>query len=107
MFIMKTSYREADAYLVKFRAWQAKALGLIAAHITQTLRFTAQQTMSDLKPNTPIDLSDSSIYYRKFKFSAPKIRPLIQELESRATLSEYAVASFLPLIYLFFFFLPR
>ncbi len=73
---------------MKFRGWQNKALSFIKAHVTNTLKLTAQQTTAELKQGAPADLSEGSIYYRKFKFAAPKVRSLIQELEARAASEE-------------------
>ncbi len=85
-------FQDAETYLLKYRQLQHRGLSMLKNEIVQTLKSITAQLLSQMKVKG-VEVTESSsidtMYYIKFRTVAPKIHPLCQEIEKRATISEY------------------
>ncbi|XP_047330170.1 conserved oligomeric Golgi complex subunit 3 isoform X2 [Impatiens glandulifera] len=89
-----SQYAESGVYLVKFRQLQSRALGMLRTHVLFVLRNTASQVQAAMRSNS-VNKShasegiDPSIIYVRFKAAANELKPVLEEIESRASRKEY------------------
>lgn len=71
-------FKESPIYLVKFRLLQSQALGMIRSYVVNMLQQATQQVL-------PKSLSENAftLCYGKFRSQAPRILPLIKQIEER------------------------
>ncbi|XP_047256817.1 conserved oligomeric Golgi complex subunit 3 isoform X2 [Capsicum annuum] len=87
-------YAECSIYLVKFRQLQSRALGMIRSHVLSVLRSTSSQVQAAIRSSGGSKTSfaegiESSIIYVRFKAAANELKPILEEIESRAPRKEY------------------
>ncbi|XP_037284868.2 conserved oligomeric Golgi complex subunit 3 isoform X2 [Rhipicephalus microplus] len=75
-------YKEAGAYLVKFKHMQWQALEMIRSYVTSTLEHTTHQVLSRKDPLCSTDNS-FALLYGKFRTHAPRIHSLVGQIEER------------------------
>ncbi|XP_042485003.1 conserved oligomeric Golgi complex subunit 3 [Macadamia integrifolia] len=88
-------YAESGVYLVKFRQLQSRALGIIRSHILSILKTASSQVQALIRGNSGSKTAvsegvEASVIYVRFKAAAGELKPLLEEIESRASRKEYA-----------------
>ena len=79
-FIMENpSYQESRLYLMKFQQLQTRGLTMVKSYIVASLRNTGKNQTEEFETRA----------YIKFRALADTLRPLCQEIESRAHRKEY------------------
>lgn len=86
-------YTEAATYLTKFRASLSRALEMVRSYVRRVLEGatgaassqTRQLQEGEISPAGPH--SAFTLFYGKFRAIAPKLRPIIQEMEGRGGLT--------------------
>ncbi|XP_076924103.1 conserved oligomeric Golgi complex subunit 3-like [Bidens hawaiensis] len=87
-------YAESGVYLVKFRQLQSRALGMIRAHVLSVLKSSTSQVQSALRGSSGNKAAvfegvEASIIYVRFKAAASELKPVLEEIERRASRKEY------------------
>ncbi|TYH66158.1 hypothetical protein ES332_D06G104100v1 [Gossypium tomentosum] len=85
-------YAESSVYLLKFRQLQSRALGLIRSHVLSVLKRASSQTAIQSSGDNKASLSEgveASVIYIRFKAAASELKPVLEEIESRASRKEY------------------
>uniref|UniRef100_A0A7N1A554 Conserved oligomeric Golgi complex subunit 3 n=1 Tax=Kalanchoe fedtschenkoi TaxID=63787 RepID=A0A7N1A554_KALFE len=87
-------YAESSVYLVKFRQLQSRALGIIRSHVLSVLKSTTSQVMGAIRSSSGSNASvsegvEASVIYVRFKAAASELKPVLEEIESRASRKEY------------------
>ncbi|XP_066562754.1 conserved oligomeric Golgi complex subunit 3 [Amia ocellicauda] len=78
------NFKDYPVYLVKFKQCLSKAMQLMKTHTVNTLQnLTSQLTKRD-PAGVPIVDNAFTLYYVKFRASAPKVRTLIEQIEQRS-----------------------
>lgn len=90
-------YADSSVYLVKFRQLQSRALGMVRTHVLGVLKTASQQVQVGIKESASVhgktalsEAAETSVLYVRFKAGANEIKPLMEEIESRASRKEYA-----------------
>ncbi|CAI5498530.1 unnamed protein product, partial [Closterium sp. Naga37s-1] len=94
-------YADANIYLVKFRQLQSRALGMVRSHVLSVLRAAANQVLAAMKESgVPLGArgsggsisegAETSLLYVRFKAAAGELKPLMEEMEGRASRREYS-----------------
>ncbi|KAI4379594.1 hypothetical protein MLD38_005872 [Melastoma candidum] len=88
-------YAESGVYLIKFRQLQSRALGMIRSHVLANFKAVASQVQATIRGNTGSKASisegvEASVVYVRFKAAAIELKPVLGEIESRASRKEYA-----------------
>ncbi|CAN6442670.1 unnamed protein product [Victoria cruziana] len=88
-------YAESGVYLLKFRQLQSRALSMVRSHVLSVLKNASSQVTSAIKETggkmTAVSGGvEASVLYVRFKAAAGELRPVMEELESRASRKEYA-----------------
>ncbi|XP_077473160.1 conserved oligomeric Golgi complex subunit 3 [Stigmatopora argus] len=78
------NFKDYPVYLAKFRQCLTKAMHLMKVHIVNTM----QNLSSTLTKRDPMGLANAdnafTLYYVRFRATAPKVRSLIEQIEKRA-----------------------
>ncbi|PPD86759.1 hypothetical protein GOBAR_DD16299 [Gossypium barbadense] len=87
-------YAESSVYLLKFHQLQSRALGLIRSHVLSVLKRASStvQTAIQSSGGNKASLSEgveASVIYIRFKAAASELKPVLEEIESRASRKEY------------------
>ncbi|CAM8997778.1 unnamed protein product [Rhodiola kirilowii] len=87
-------YAESSVYSVKFRQLQSRALGMIRSHVLSVLKSTTSQVLGAIRSssgsNTTVSEGvEASVIYVRFKAAASELKPVLEEIESRASRKEY------------------
>ncbi|XP_076899343.1 conserved oligomeric Golgi complex subunit 3-like isoform X2 [Bidens hawaiensis] len=87
-------YAESGVYLVKFRQLQSRALGMIRAHVLSVLKSSTSQVQTALRGSSGNKAGvsegvEASIIYVRFKAAASELKPVLEEIERRASRKEY------------------
>ncbi|MBA0777647.1 hypothetical protein Gotri_005643, partial [Gossypium trilobum] len=87
-------YAESSVYLLKFRQLQSRALGLIRSHVLSVLKRASSQVQAAIQSSggNKASLSEgveASVIYIRFKAAASELKPVLEEIESRASRKEY------------------
>ncbi|KAJ1691410.1 hypothetical protein LUZ63_015565 [Rhynchospora breviuscula] len=88
-------YAESSVYLVKFRQLQSRALGMIRSHVLSVLKGASSQVQAAIKGSAAgkavaSEGVEESIIYVRFKAAASELKPILKEIEDRASRKEYA-----------------
>ncbi|GJP83624.1 hypothetical protein CLOP_g13752 [Closterium sp. NIES-67] len=98
-------YADANIYLVKFRQLQSRALGMVRSHVLSVLRSAANQVLAAMKESGVAaggasggrgvggnisEGAETSLLYVRFKAAAGELKPLMEEMEGRASRREYS-----------------
>ncbi|KAL9679014.1 hypothetical protein QQ045_016867 [Rhodiola kirilowii] len=86
-------YAESSVYLVKFRQIQSHALGMIRSHVLSVFKSTTSQVLGAIRSssgsNTTVSEGvEASVIYVRFKAAASELKPVLVEIESRASRKE-------------------
>ncbi|XP_006639077.2 conserved oligomeric Golgi complex subunit 3 [Lepisosteus oculatus] len=77
-------FKDYPVYLAKFKQCLSKAMHLMKTHTVNTLQnLTTQLTKRD-PSGVPSSENAFTLYYVKFRASAPKVRTLIEQIEQRS-----------------------
>ncbi|EDQ91490.1 uncharacterized protein MONBRDRAFT_31482 [Monosiga brevicollis MX1] len=86
-------YKDASTYHGRFKQLHSKALAIIRAHVTNTLKTATQSVQMQQQGAEHADAAAGesfTLFYGKFRIHAPRIRTLVEELERRrATAPDY------------------
>ncbi|KAM1479418.1 hypothetical protein ACFX2I_026702 [Malus domestica] len=87
-------YAESSVYLLKFRQLQSRALGMIRSHVLSVLKGASSQVQAAIRSsggnNTSVSEGvEASVIYVRFKAAASELKPVLEEIESRASRKEY------------------
>ncbi|XP_068343562.1 conserved oligomeric Golgi complex subunit 3-like [Pyrus communis] len=87
-------YAESSVYLLKFRQLQSRALGMIRSHVLSVLKGASSQVQAAIRGsggnNTSVSEGvEASVIYVRFKAAASELKPVLEEIESRASRKEY------------------
>ncbi|KAG8491375.1 hypothetical protein CXB51_014576 [Gossypium anomalum] len=87
-------YAESSVYLLKFRQLQSRALGMIRSHVLSVLKRASSQVQAAIQSSggNKASLSEgveASVIYIRFKAAASELKPVLEEIESRASRKEY------------------
>ncbi|XP_050363427.1 conserved oligomeric Golgi complex subunit 3 [Argentina anserina] len=87
-------YAESSVYLLKFRQLQSRALGMIRAHVLAILKSASSQVQAAIGSSGGSRASvsegvEASVIYVRFKAAASELKPVLEEIESRASRKEY------------------
>ncbi|KAK8973178.1 hypothetical protein V6N11_049525 [Hibiscus sabdariffa] len=87
-------YAESSVYLLKFRQLQSRALGMIRSHVLSVLKSASSQVQAAIRSsggnNTSLSEGvEASVIYIRFKAAASELKPVLEEIESRASRKEY------------------
>ncbi|XP_075895796.1 conserved oligomeric Golgi complex subunit 3 [Nelusetta ayraudi] len=78
------NFKDYPVYLAKFKQCLSKAMHFMKIHIVNAM----QNLTSQLTKRDPMNLTNAdnafTLYYVKFRASAPKVRSLIEQIEQRA-----------------------
>lgn len=90
-------YADSAVYLAKFRQLQSRALGMVRTQVLGVLKTASQQVQVGIKESssahgktTLSEAAETSVLYVRFKAGANEIKPLMEEIEGRASRKEYA-----------------
>jgi hypothetical protein len=84
------SFKDAKRHTAQFRALQERALGVVRSHVVSLLAQASRTVTAELAaehgtlPLAGTLLAEASTFYVRFRAFAPRVRPLIEEVESRA-----------------------
>ncbi|RVE50651.1 hypothetical protein evm_004683 [Chilo suppressalis] len=82
-----SSYKESHTYSVKYRHLQSRAISLIRSYVNHVLDHATEQVLTpNDEDSTDREAMDTAyaVYFGKFQATAPKLRMVISEIESRA-----------------------
>ncbi|KAE8735272.1 Sec34-like family protein isoform 2 [Hibiscus syriacus] len=87
-------YAEPGVYLLKFRQLQSRALGMIRSHVLSVLKSASSQVQAAIRSSSSSKTSlsegvEASVIYIRFKAAASELKPVLEEIESRASRKEY------------------
>ncbi|KAG8471879.1 hypothetical protein CXB51_036401 [Gossypium anomalum] len=87
-------YAESSVYLLKFRQLQSRALGMIRSHVVSVLKSASSQVQAAIWSSGGSKESfsegvEASIIYVRFKAAASELKPILEEIESKASRKEY------------------
>ncbi|XP_009359679.1 conserved oligomeric Golgi complex subunit 3 [Pyrus x bretschneideri] len=87
-------YAESSVYLLKFRQLQSRALGMIRSHVLSVLKGASSQVQAAIRGSGGNNASvsegvEASVIYVRFKAAASELKPVLEEIESRASRKEY------------------
>eukprot|EP00249_Psilotum_nudum_P016375 c25792_g1_i1 orf=138-2456(+) len=89
-------YADSGVYLLKFRQLQSRALGMVRTHVLSILKSASSQVQAAIKECVAVngkpvlpEAMETSVLYIRFKAAASEMKPLMEELESRASRKEY------------------
>ncbi|KAL6222121.1 hypothetical protein ACLB2K_005513 [Fragaria x ananassa] len=87
-------YAESSVYLLKFRQLQSRALGMIRSHVLAILKSASSQVQAAIGSSGGSKASvsegvEASVIYVRFKAAASELKPVLEEIESRASRKEY------------------
>ncbi|PRQ47109.1 putative oligomeric Golgi complex, subunit 3 protein [Rosa chinensis] len=87
-------YAESSVYLLKFRQLQSRALGMIRSHVLAILKGASSQVQAAIGSSGGSKASvsegvEASVIYVRFKAAASELKPVLEEIESRASRKEY------------------
>ncbi|KAA3477319.1 conserved oligomeric Golgi complex subunit 3-like [Gossypium australe] len=87
-------YAESSVYLLKFRQLQSRALGMIRSHVLSVLKRASSLVQAAIQSSggNKASLSEgveASVIYIRFKAAASELKPVLEEIESRASRKEY------------------
>ncbi|KAL1064695.1 hypothetical protein V6Z11_D13G230200 [Gossypium hirsutum] len=87
-------YAESSVYLLKFRQLQSRALGMIRSHVVSVLKSASSQVQAAIWSSGGNKESfsegvEASIIYVRFKAAASELKPILEEIESKASRKEY------------------
>eukprot|EP00250_Pteridium_aquilinum_P014593 c22082_g2_i1 orf=45-2297(-) len=92
-----SQYADSAVYVVKFRQLQSRALSMVRTHVLGVLKAASQQVQAGIKENSAVhgkaalsEAAETSVLYVRFKAAANEIKPLMEEIESRKSRTEYA-----------------
>ncbi|CAK9147861.1 unnamed protein product [Ilex paraguariensis] len=93
-FESNPQYAESSVYLVKFRQFQSRALGIICSHVLSVLKSTSSQVQAAIQSNNGSKAAvseglETSVIYVRFKVAASELKPVLEEIESRSSRKEY------------------
>ncbi|XP_050147579.1 uncharacterized protein LOC126622959 [Malus sylvestris] len=85
---------ESSVYLLKFRQLQSRALGMIRSHVPSVLKCASSQVQAAIRGSGGNNASvsegvEASVIYVRFKAAASELKPVLEEIESRASRKEY------------------
>jgi len=84
------TFKDAKRHTAQFRALQERALGVVRSHVVSLLAQASRTVAGELAaehgtlPLAGTLLAEASTFYVRFRAFAPRVRPLIEEVESRA-----------------------
>ncbi|EFJ16218.1 hypothetical protein SELMODRAFT_116626 [Selaginella moellendorffii] len=85
-------YADSGVYLLKFKQLQSRAIGMMRSHVQSVMKKTTAQVHAALKEGTALSEGiETSVLYVRFKAAASEMKPLMEALESRTKLTEYAL----------------
>ncbi|XP_022750025.1 conserved oligomeric Golgi complex subunit 3-like isoform X3 [Durio zibethinus] len=87
-------YAESSVYLLKFRQLQSRALGMIRSHVLSVLKSASSQVGAAIRSSggNKASLSEgveASVIYVRFEAAASELKPVLEEIEGRASRKEY------------------
>ncbi|CAN6680675.1 unnamed protein product [Malus baccata var. baccata] len=87
-------YAESSVYLLKFRQLQSRALGMIRSHVLSVLKGASSQVLTAIRGSGGNNASvsegvEASVIYVRFKAAASELKPVLEEIEGRASRKEY------------------
>ncbi|KAM0970025.1 hypothetical protein EV1_017934 [Malus domestica] len=87
-------YAESSVYLLKFRQLQSRALGMIRSHVLSVLKGASSQVLAAIRGSGGNKASvsegvEASVIYVRFKAAASELKPVLEEIEGRASRKEY------------------
>ncbi|RXH74860.1 hypothetical protein DVH24_029581 [Malus domestica] len=87
-------YAESSVYLLKFRQLQSRALGMIRSHVLSVLKGASSQVLAAIRGSGGNNASvsegvEASVIYVRFKAAASELKPVLEEIEGRASRKEY------------------
>ncbi|XP_006463266.1 hypothetical protein AGABI2DRAFT_207960 [Agaricus bisporus var. bisporus H97] len=88
-------YREADIYLVRFQQCMTRAMTLIKMSFVGSLRALTADISRRLSEKDISQTAQYHLLYTRFLSVAPKIHPLLRQLESRAAVYPQDLSSLL------------
>eukprot|EP01135_Chromosphaera_perkinsii_P009997 Nk52_evm32s1992 gene=Nk52_evmTU32s1992 len=80
-------YQGSSVYGMRFRHCLSRALMLVKVHVTNTLKNTTNEVFAQAY-GPKSETSELTVFYGKFRACAPKIKPLMHELEARSSKGE-------------------
>ena len=88
------NYRDSPAYLTKYRACLSRAIDMLRTYTGRVLdTATVAAKSQDVHKEEDQSQTAFTLFYGKFRAAAPKIRPLVEEIEKRldnSALTEYS-----------------
>ncbi|KAI3984512.1 hypothetical protein MKX01_034005 [Papaver californicum] len=90
-----SQYAESGVYIIKFKQLQSRALGMIRSHVLSILKSASSQVHAAIRGSGGSKASvsegvETSVIYVRFKAAAGELKPVLVEIESRASRKEYA-----------------
>ncbi|XP_069704565.1 conserved oligomeric Golgi complex subunit 3 [Periplaneta americana] len=84
-------WRESNAYLARFHHCLSRAVAMVRSHVVEALEHATQQVLAPAA-HVPSSIGSAhntalALYYGKFQASAPRIKPLIAQIEARVSRS--------------------
>ena len=78
------TYRDSPTYLTKYRACLSRAMNMLRSYTGRVLETaTAAAKTQDLNTEESQSQTAFTLFYGKFRAAAPKVRPLLEEIEKR------------------------
>ncbi|MCL7041568.1 hypothetical protein MKW94_006755, partial [Papaver nudicaule] len=90
-----SQYAESGVYIIKFKQLQSRALGMIRSHVLSVLKNASSQVYAAIRSSGGSKAAvsegvETSVIYVRFKAAAGELKPILVEIESRASRKEYA-----------------
>ena len=82
-------YRDSPPYLTKYRASLSRALDMVRSYVKKVFSIATEGARQQ-DPSSMETQSAFTLFYGKFRAAAPKLRPLMTELEARGESEELA-----------------
>ncbi|MCL7023786.1 hypothetical protein MKW94_009497, partial [Papaver nudicaule] len=88
-------YAESGVYHIKFKQLQSRALVMIRSHVLSVLKSASSQVHAAIGSSGRSKAAfsegvETSVIYVRFKAAAGELKPVLVEIESRASKKEYA-----------------
>ncbi|GFG40674.1 hypothetical protein Cfor_06711 [Coptotermes formosanus] len=84
-----SKWRESSAYLARFRHCLSRVVAMIRGHVVEALAHATQQVLLPAAhvPSAATHNTALALCYGKFQASAPRVKPLLTQVEDRVTRS--------------------
>eukprot|EP00002_Diphylleia_rotans_P024852 TRINITY_DN4905_c0_g1_i1.p1 TRINITY_DN4905_c0_g1~~TRINITY_DN4905_c0_g1_i1.p1 ORF type:complete len:779 (-),score=177.13 TRINITY_DN4905_c0_g1_i1:142-2478(-) len=83
-------YRDAEAYLAKYRQLQVRALSMVRNHTITTLRNTSHFIANQTKDASSAGHTEASLFYVRFRSISMQLKQYLVEIEKRSGRQEIA-----------------